>query len=607
MDNDGATRLTATAADGIPGYRISRLLDQGGMGGVYLAEDETLKRLVAIKLINPDLTENAEFKRRFSTEALIIAGFQHPNIVTVFASGWLQQKQYFVMEYVRGGTLKQRLESGPLEASEACRIAERMADALAYSHERNVIHRDFKPNNVLLRENGTPVLSDFGIAKSVVMEGEKTAFGVVVGSALYMAPEQSVGAEISSGVDIYSFGLVLHQMLAGALPERHPLRSKQEARQIARTLRGIDPACVDLIARCLQAAPQERPTAVECRQVLARVAATATPHRTSRLVPLAAAVLTVAALAAASAWRLGHFRAPASPRTVATSVEPAGPAVAAPVAEQIPAPAPVPAAVPAPAPAPSPAKAQPAAIRTTKASSTAAPAAAMPAGMVPLTVQVTPKSASLFLDGQPMASSTVPTEPGPHNVAAVAQGYYGNIHHVTLSDPKANPVDLTLEPTSLPSGDELLRFLKLSQNPNLTVALVQTVSERTLRESLRAQRLRQSNHDEEVQNFTNATNALRRFGDARAAVLAFLIEGMRVGSITRSLSSPALAKASDGGDALASFFQALSHRESFDSESAHLNGAGPQFHLFCRRMGMASAQGLAAVANQFSRLEHCTE
>src|SRR5580658_2151135 len=269
MDDDGATRVTATAADGIPGYRISRLLDQGGMGGVYLAEDETLKRLVAIKLINPDLTENAEFKRRFSTEALIIAGFQHPNIVTVFASGWLQQKQYFVMEYVRGGTLKQRLESGPIEAGEACRIAERMADALAYSHERNVIHRDFKPNNVLLRENGTPVLSDFGIAKSVVMEGEKTAFGVVVGSAMYMAPEQAVGAEISSGVDIYSFGLVLHQMLAGALPERHPLRSKQEARQIARTLRGIDPACVDLIARCLQAAPQERPTAVECRQVLA--------------------------------------------------------------------------------------------------------------------------------------------------------------------------------------------------------------------------------------------------------------------------------------------------------------------------------------------------
>jgi uncharacterized protein (DUF427 family) len=138
MDNDNATRVTTTVVDGIPEYRISRLLDQGGMGGVYLAEDETLKRLVAIKVINPDLTENTEFKQRFMTEALIIAGFQHANIVTIFASGWLGPKQYFAMEYVSGGTLKQRLDSGRLPPLEAYRIAQQMADALAYSHHRSL-------------------------------------------------------------------------------------------------------------------------------------------------------------------------------------------------------------------------------------------------------------------------------------------------------------------------------------------------------------------------------------------------------------------------------------------------------------------------------------
>jgi hypothetical protein len=227
--------------------------------------------------------------------------------------------------------------------------------------------------------------------------------------------------------------------------------------------------------------------------------------------------------------------------------------------------------------------------------------------MVALAVQVTPKSATLFLDGHEMASPSMPVEPGPHNVAAVAQGYYGRIDHVMLGGPKANPVDLALEPTTLPAGDELLRFLKLSQNPTLTPALVQTVSEKTLRDSLRTQRLRQSNHDLEVETFTNATNALRRFGDARAAVAALLVEGMRQGHITRSLASPALTAASDQGDALASFFLALSHRESFDSDTAQLSGAGPQFQMFCRRMGMASVQGLGEVAGQFRRLEHCPE
>jgi serine/threonine-protein kinase len=129
----------SSRVDGIAGYRVERLLDHGGMGGVYLAEDENLERLVAIKVINADQADNPEFKKRFTTEALIVASFQHPNIVTVYASGWLGEQPYFVMEYVSGGTLDLRMETERLIEPVAYRVAYQMADALAYSHERGVI------------------------------------------------------------------------------------------------------------------------------------------------------------------------------------------------------------------------------------------------------------------------------------------------------------------------------------------------------------------------------------------------------------------------------------------------------------------------------------
>jgi hypothetical protein len=231
----------------------------------------------------------------------------------------------------------------------------------------------------------------------------------------------------------------------------------------------------------------------------------------------------------------------------------------------------------------------------------------IPAGMVPLTVQVKPTTARLLLDGEAMTSSSMPVQPGMHNVAALATGYYGHIDRVSLADPKSNAVTLSLEPTTLPSSDELMRFLKLSRNQSLTPVLVQDVSEHTLRESLRIQRLHQSNHLMEAEGLTKSVNALRHFGDFRAAVAGFLIEAMNAAKIDRSLVTPALTAASDGGDALASFFLALAHRESFDSDAAHLAGSGLPFQNFCRRMSMASTQGLADAAGQFRRLEHCTQ
>ncbi|HEV7986057.1 MAG TPA: serine/threonine-protein kinase [Steroidobacteraceae bacterium] len=612
MDIDSATRIS-TGIDSIPGYRIDRLLDQGGMGGVYLAEDETLKRLVAIKVINPELTENTEFKKRFTTEALIIAGFQHPNIVTVFASGWLGPKQYFVMEYVRGGTLKQRLEAGPLSAGEAYRIGRQMADALAYSHERDVIHRDFKANNVLLRENGTPVLSDFGIAKSVVVSGEETAIGVVVGSALYMAPEQALGGRISNRVDIYSFGLVLYQMLTGKLPERHPIRTKDDGRQIARALRAVDGACVELITRCLRAAPEERPTAAECRDALAALAKRTAP-RAGPEAPLRggrSSLLVVASGAAAAvllgfgAWRFGFIGASAGKSAAAAS----SPAAAL-VAPTSPAPAVTPSVVPdqsAPPVASKPlAKGSPAKVKVATIQA-APPPPATPAGMILLTVQVNPSSAKLFLDGNAMPGASMPLAPGSYVVAAVAPGYYGHFEHVVLStDSASHPIKLALDATTLPTEMELQRFLKL-QNQVLKPGQVQSMTDRTLREALRIQRFRQSNQASEVDPEARAINSLRHLGDSRAAVGALLIESLAAGHISRSLVTQPLIAGSDQGDALASFFLALAQRESFDTSSSKLVGSDPQLQPYCRRMGMAATQGLGNYAMELRRLEHCAK
>ena len=208
-----------------------------------------------------------------------------------------------------------------------------MADALDYSHERNVIHRDFKPKNILLRENGTPVLSDFGIAKAIMRTGTETTLGTVLGSARYMAPEQARGEKISNRVDIYSFGLVLHEMLVGELPARHPIRTKEDTRQLARSLRAVAPVCVDLIRRCLQGAPEDRPTAVECRAALRRLA----DRSSERKVPWRPILLVGGIVAAAlglGAWRTGLIVHPASVPAALTPSVTATPEKQVPPSEQ---------------------------------------------------------------------------------------------------------------------------------------------------------------------------------------------------------------------------------------------------------------------------------
>src|ERR1700744_3723501 len=181
------------------------------------------------------------------------------------------------------------MTSTKLSPSISGALASKLADALAYAHARDVIHRGFKPRNVLLRENGAPVLSDFGVAKSQATQGSQTAVGLVVGNVRYMAPEQALGETVTDRIDIYSLGLVLHEMLTGELPRIHPIRNNSDARPIVRAIgRGLG----ELVARCLGPDPADRPSAAECRDQLQaheRRATAAGPMRPGVVAVVAAA------------------------------------------------------------------------------------------------------------------------------------------------------------------------------------------------------------------------------------------------------------------------------------------------------------------------------
>src|SRR6185503_10126291 len=152
----------------IPGIKLGKQLGEGGMAGVYEGFDEgfTPPRRVAVKLMGADISADPEFRKRFGREAAVVGDFRHDNIVRVYASGEAGGTKYIVMEYLAGGSLAQRVSQGALPVADALRIGASLADALAYSHARGIIHRDFKPGNVLLTGEGKPILSDFGVAKN---------------------------------------------------------------------------------------------------------------------------------------------------------------------------------------------------------------------------------------------------------------------------------------------------------------------------------------------------------------------------------------------------------------------------------------------------------
>jgi formylglycine-generating enzyme required for sulfatase activity/tRNA A-37 threonylcarbamoyl transferase component Bud32 len=203
-------------------YRIEGGIAQGGMSTVYKAVDPNLQRTVAVKLIHPHLSQDPEFVRRFEKEATAVAQLRHPNIIQVYDFDHEGDVYYMVLEFVPGETLQtwlKRLNSAHqrLPLKDTIRIMATICDAVAYAHQHGTIHRDLKPANVILNPQGQPILMDFGVAK-MLGETYHTATGTVLGTALYMSPEQARGEPLDERTDIYSLGVMLFEMITGQPP-----------------------------------------------------------------------------------------------------------------------------------------------------------------------------------------------------------------------------------------------------------------------------------------------------------------------------------------------------------------------------------------------------
>jgi tRNA A-37 threonylcarbamoyl transferase component Bud32 len=200
-------------------YSIIHTLGRGGMAKVYLAHDEVLDRDVALKALREQFADDEEFVERFKREAQSAAALTHSHIVQVYDRGETEDgSSYIAMEYVPGGTLKERISSGgPLEPGVAASLALQIAEALSAAHERGVVHRDIKPQNVLLTATGEAKVADFGIARAA-SAATISQTNVVLGTASYMSPEQALGEPATPRSDLYSLGVVLYEMLTGELP-----------------------------------------------------------------------------------------------------------------------------------------------------------------------------------------------------------------------------------------------------------------------------------------------------------------------------------------------------------------------------------------------------
>jgi eukaryotic-like serine/threonine-protein kinase len=216
MDARPSSSMIGTVLSGR--YRLEAKLGSGGMSTVYLARDQTLDRQVAVKVMHREMSEQADQLERFRQEARAVAKLSHPNVVSVIDAGEDGGHPYIVFEYVEGETLKQRIARvGALDAQEALAYAIEIARGLTVAHARSMVHRDIKPQNVLIDAEGRAKLTDFGISRQLEQDG-MTATGRVLGTTDYVAPEQAMGHAVDPRSDIYSLGVVLYEMLVGQVP-----------------------------------------------------------------------------------------------------------------------------------------------------------------------------------------------------------------------------------------------------------------------------------------------------------------------------------------------------------------------------------------------------
>ena len=249
-------------------YDIQRLLGRGGMGAVYLAREKALERAVAIKVLPPETATDADTRERFRREARVAAKLTHPNIVPLHTFGDVEGMLYFVMGYVKGESLAERMRrEGKLPEEDVRRILAEVADALHYAHKQGVVHRDIKPDNILIDdESGRPMLTDFGVAKARASGATLTEAGAVVGTPYYMSPEQASGArDIDGRSDLYSLGVMGYAMLSGRLPfEGESFQDvivqhvTKEPTPLAALVPEAPADLVDAVTRCLAKTPAKR-------------------------------------------------------------------------------------------------------------------------------------------------------------------------------------------------------------------------------------------------------------------------------------------------------------------------------------------------------------
>ena len=281
----------------IAGYRPEEEVGRGGMGVVYRAHDVALERSVALKLLSPSLAEDRDFRERFLVESRLAAALEHPNVVPVHDAGEADGQLYLAMRYVEGTDLKQLLqEEGPLEPARAIAICAQVAEALDAAHARGLVHRDVKPSNVLLDDEGHAYLADFGLTRRLSEQAPGFEAGLSLGTPSYVAPEQIEGKQVDGKADQYSLACLLHECLTGEPPFPRPseaatLFAHLEEAPLAPT--GLE----DVIPRAMAKDPADRYESCRAFVVDAHRALLA-PRRRSRRRWLAVAIVVVMGMGA---------------------------------------------------------------------------------------------------------------------------------------------------------------------------------------------------------------------------------------------------------------------------------------------------------------------